>query len=211
METNEQASNVCADCGAPCIAESVATGYAVTRVPRFSDERIRTQGIDGTNYGTEPLATDKPVGATIEQDSRTFPTFYDVESEEAHHDSPERRICYACAAILEKETMVATGRTYLYLTTVQVAEKFGNVNLPHVRQTSSGPYFYRYKLSNWPGNAPFNILGSVRESKGRGFGGAYPVRTFRFVGPDGFVWSGRSAGNMDLARCKRTKQRHKGN
>lgn len=103
--------------------------------------------------------------------------------------------------------MIATGRTCLYLVERPAEERLGTIDRPHVRQTSSGPQFYRYELSNWPGNATFRIIGRVRESHGYGFGRRYDVRTFRFVGPDGHVWSGRNAGDMQLARCRRTKER----
>jgi hypothetical protein len=136
-----------------------------------------------------------------------FPARYDVEGEQAAHDAkrelPQRRVCYACCAVLESETMTARGRTCLYLS------REANVNGSYfLAGDARRGYSYDYKLSNWPGSAAFRLLGRVRESHGYGFGRRYDVRTFRFVGPDGYVWSGRNAGDMQLARCKRTKQRH---
>jgi hypothetical protein len=111
-----------------------------------------------------------------------------------------RRICYVCAAEHERLAMVSDGHAILYLTTVDVPD--GGT---HERRTATGWKRYVYRLGNWPGTAKFNILGRVHESYGYGFGRRYPVRTFRFIGPDGHVWSGRNAGDMDLARCRRTK------
>jgi hypothetical protein len=224
MTNNEQTT--CADCGAsfgPTACGSIATGYAYTRVPRFAGVRTRTLRHDGSNTGTWPVG---PLHGDSSAGLDSFPALYDVEgeaeaarldallgrAEETRIDgrivaTAERRICYACCATLEKETMIATGRTCLYLVEKPAAERLGTIDRTHTRQTMAGPYHYRYELSNWPGNAPFPLLGRVRESHGYGFGRRYDVRTFRFRGPDGFVWSGRNAGDMQLARCKRTKER----
>lgn len=174
---------VCADCGAACFANGCATGYAITSVPSLDNipfaDRSRTVG------------------------DRTYPARYDVEA--LHPEcKAERRICYACAAILETETMIATGRTCLYLSE-QKANPATTQHGLRFRRTAIGTYYYTYKLAGWPGSPSFRIL-SLRESQGYGFGRRYPVRTFRFAGPDGFVWSGRCAGDMELARCKRTKE-----
>lgn len=96
-----------------------------------------------------------------------------------------RFICYDCAAVLEKQTMAHDGHAILYLTNVD--------NVLH--------------LTNWTGYLSFNLHPNVKVSYNHGFGKKYTVHTFRFDGPDGFVWSGRQAGDMDLARCRRTKQR----
>ena len=191
----------CADCGAPFPvppASGGASGYAITAVPRFPHARVRTLMRDGTNLGTEPR--------TAQPGCSFFPAFYDVEGEQAAHDAkrelPFRRVCYACSAVLESETMTARGRGCLYLS--REAHVDGAYFLAGDARRG---YAYDYRLSNWPGNAPFRLLGRVRESHGYGFGRRYDVRTLRFVGPDGYVWSGRNAGDMQLARCRRTKDR----
>jgi len=191
----------CTDCGASFPlppASGGASGYAVTAVPRFPHARVRTLMRDGTNLGTEPR--------TAQPGCSFFPAVYDVEGEQAAHDAgrslPERRICYACSAQLERETMTARGHGALYLS--QVANVDGAYFLAGDARRG---YSYDYTLSNWPGSAGFRLLGRVRESHGYGFGRRYDVRTFRFVGPDGYVWSGRNAGDMQLARCRRTKER----
>ena len=113
-----------------------------------------------------------------------------------------RRICYACAAEHERLAMIATGRAGLYLS------KETNVDGSYfLAGDARRGYAYDYRLTNWSGEASFRIIGRVRESHGYGFGRRYDVRTFRFAGPDGYVWSGRNAGDMQLARCKRTKER----
>ncbi len=193
----------CADCGAVFpVPEGAcgAEGYAVTAVPRFPHAKVRTLARDGTNYGTKPcmMPNDERAGAFY------WPAHYDVEGEQAAHDAkvPQsfRRICYTCSALLESETLTARGRGCLYLS--EKEDPHG----PFHRRTMSGVRWYRYELSNWPGNASRRLLGRVRESTGYGFGGSYPVRTFRFVAPNGFVWSGRCAGHMELARVRRTKE-----
>jgi hypothetical protein len=204
---------LCADCGDECKGEGIATGYAETRVPRFVEKRNRIL-LGNESQGTVPHSdeTVKTEGGPF----RYFPAVYDVEKEHEASDAereamPRRRICYACSAILERETMIATGRTCLYLVTVEdPAGTYLKVPMGQRHDVNAKGFRYRYKIANWPGSAEFVFYGRVRESKGYGFGGAYSVRTFSFVGPDGFIWSGRSAGDMDLARCKRTKQRHKG-
>lgn len=192
----------CADCGATIFLKAEgATGYACTSVPRLPSRLWRYLRTDYTSH-TSPTETPQFPG---------FPAHYDVEGEaeayKAEQTLPERRICYACAAVLERETMVATGRCCLYLVEKETEQRLGTVDRTYSRRTMGGVVHYRYELSNWTGNAPFRFLGSVRESTGYGFGRSYPVRTFRFLGPDGFVWSGRNAGDMQLARCKRTKER----
>lgn len=208
MDTNNETT--CADCGAAFVASNCTTGYAETAVPRLPFAKVRTLLADGTNLGTVPRAL-----RIVEHDPRSkgasyWPAAYDVEGEQAAHDAkqklPRRRICYACCAILETETMIARGRTSLYLS--REGAKPGEYGT-HTRRIPLGIEQYNYKLSNWPGSADFQFVGRVKESKGRGFGGSYPVHTFRFKGPDGFVWSGRNAGDMQMARCKRTKERVK--
>lgn len=94
--------------------------------------------------------------------------------------------CYPCSDLNELAHMVEDGQACLYL----VKRDGRNV------------------LTTWPGTISFNpIYGSVNHSDGYGFGRRYPVVTGRFVGPDGYVWSFRNAGDMQLARCKRTKKR----
>ena len=216
--TNE--SNTCADCGASFPippATGGAAGYATTRVPRFPFAKVRTLSAAGENYGTKPgtMPNDERSGACY------FPAHYDVEGHASTLVDPEnrretvaidgrtlataeRRICYKCCAILESETMTATERACLYLTIERTDPRLGTG--PDRTHVAADGMHYRYKLSNWPGSATFTLR-SVKESHGYGFGRRYRVRTFLFVGPDGFIWSGRNAGDMDLARCKRTKQR----
>lgn len=207
MQPNETTGTACADCGAVFPippASGFASGYAITAVPRLPSPQWRYLKDDG---GSCLSAIETP-------QIPCYPAVYNVEGEQAAHDAkrelPFRRICYACSATLERETLTANGRGCLYLTTKPADQRLGTLDRSYVRQTASGPYHYRYELSGWPGVPTFSLVGRVKESHGYGFGRRYPVQTFRFIGPDGFVWSGRCAGDMELARCKRTKERHKG-
>lgn len=208
MQPNETTGTACADCGAVFPippASGGASGYAITAVPRLPSPQWRYLKDDGGSC-LSAIETPQTPG---------YPALYDVEGEQAAHDAkrelPFRRICYACSATLERETMTARGRGCLYLTTKEDATgSYVRVPSSHRHDVNSKGYRYRYELSGWPGVPSFPIIGRVKESHGYGFGRRYPVQTFRFVGPDGFVWSGRCAGDMELARCKRTKERHKG-
>ena len=214
--------STCADCGASFAPSSYTTGYATTSVPRFARIRVRILGCDAGNRGTIAQGERIPNG---ERGIQAFPSFYEVEGHARAQRidkllggktvsidglivaTEERRICYVCCALLERETMIATGRTsLLYLSEEPAGERLGEF-APHVRQTIEGPYFYRYKLANWPSSAAFQIIGRVRESVGYGFGRRYPVKTFNFAGPDGYVWAGRCAGDSQLARCNRTRRK----
>lgn len=110
-----------------------------------------------------------------------------------------RTACYACCADLDRAEMIATGRITLYLVT----------RLPSTPYT---PYAFRHHVANWPGSLSFECLarpgtyeGVKRSSRGGGFGSQ---RTDAwFVGPDGYVWHAINRGDMDVARCRRTKKR----
>lgn len=95
-------------------------------------------------------------------------------------DAKGRRYCYDCCASLDLAEMAEHGRW-------------------------TGYYVGGY-ITNWPGSLKFPAT-RVNRGKGRGFGGTYELYTGTFSGPDGFVWSFRNAGDMDLARCKRTQKR----
>lgn len=109
-----------------------------------------------------------------------------------------RTACYACCADLDRAEMIATGRITLYLG----------------RRLESTPkaFAFRHLVANWPGSLSFECLsrpgtyeGVKRSSRGGGFGSQ---RTDAwFVGPDGYVWHAINRGDMDLARCRRTKER----
>ena len=104
------------------------------------------------------------------------------------YDAAGKTICYACCAELERAAMVETGRATLYLVD---------------SQASSGT---PWRIQDWPGRLSYHVM-DYRKSHGYGFGRKYPIVTGHFVGPDAYVWSFRNAGDMQIARCKRTKQR----
>lgn len=95
-----------------------------------------------------------------------------------------KRYCFDCCAIIDAERMAADGRACLYL-------------------SMDGNDHSRAKVSNWPGTLQTRVLACwpIRHNW-RGVK-AYAVR---FVGPDGFVWSGRNIGDNQILRAKRTKQ-----
>ncbi len=107
-------------------------------------------------------------------------------------DSDGRKYCYECCAERERAAMIETGCSTLYF-------------CENVEHGGTIPRF-RNELTDWPGKLRFHVW-YVNRSHGYGFGRRYPIVTGRFNGPDGFVWSFRNAGDMQIARCRRTKER----
>lgn len=107
-------------------------------------------------------------------------------------DTLDNILCYSCCGERDKVTMIETGKFVGYLV------KGNSDNFPPFQT----PKFY---LKNWPGSLVFEVVG-VRKYKTRGI---EKERTqFRFIGPDGAVWTGRQMGvHNEIARCKRTKYR----
>ena len=205
----------CADCNAvlPNSETMGLSGYAITSVPRFTEPRERIIGCNGSNRGTVFIGAGAPHG---ERGTLRFPAAYDVEGDDRRFElvkklsatdkaaaAPERRICYQCCATLDREAMTVRGLGCLYLVEKPADE---TDRMRRSRRTMSGWQYYRYELTNWPGSVKFRLT-YVNESFGYGFGRRYPVRTFRFIGPDGYYWSGRNAGDNQLARCKRTRDK----
>jgi hypothetical protein len=112
-----------------------------------------------------------------------------------------QKICYSCCGEIDREDMMRFGEIVLYLS------KFDDKEWEALKVIGKGlSKSHRYKLSNWPGTLiiqPFH----VHTSKGRGFGGTYPIEHVAFVGPDGYEWYGRCAGHSSqLTRCRRKKK-----
>ena len=99
-------------------------------------------------------------------------------------DAEGNRHCYACCAKQDIEHMKQHGKITLYLTK--------NVNGAH-------------RVRNWPGSLDFPVI-YFRKWEASAFGGSIPAMSAWFVGPDNHVWLATQKGDMDLARCKRTKQ-----
>lgn len=93
-----------------------------------------------------------------------------------------RTICYACCAERDRESMRKHGDATLYL----------------VRRDTG------WFVANWPGSLEFRAYGVTTSKHGGGFGCQRTDAWFNF---DGFVWHAINRGNMDIARCRRTKQR----
>lgn len=99
------------------------------------------------------------------------------------------RLCYECMAVVERLSMIKTGKACLYL--CGIGEPFG--------LETPGPE----ELTNWPGSLTFPI---ERWRKGRhNLGGVrYDVW---FTGPDGAPWWGTCYGeNTQLTHCRRIKK-----
>lgn len=107
------------------------------------------------------------------------------------------RVCYACCADRDIARMIESGRhDGLYL------EENPKYRAPTVGMCGSGgaPYY----VTNWPSTLKFAVYG-VRKSW-HNFAGHNGRRDCWFNGPDGHVWHGVSIGDMDLIRCRRTKE-----
>lgn len=112
-------------------------------------------------------------------------------------DDNGARVCYSCCADQDRAFMIKHGKHGgLYLT------KNRNYRAPTVGMCGSGgaPYY----VTNWPGTLKFAVYG-VRKSW-HNFAGSNGRRDCWFNGPDGHVWHGVSIGDMDLIRCRRTKE-----
>lgn len=94
------------------------------------------------------------------------------------------RICYACSAKRERADMVATGRATLYL---------AGRNGEQARA-----------VTDWPGKLRFFAVQVEVKRHGGGFGCQRTDAWFN--GPDGHVWHAVNRGDMDIARCRRTKR-----
>ena len=103
------------------------------------------------------------------------------------------RFCYACAADLDRASMIETGRADLYLTPCE--------------PRASSAFTKAYEVTNWPGSLRFPAYHTRKSSRGGGFGSQRTDAWFH--GPDGFVWHAINRGDMQIARCKRTKERTK--
>lgn len=101
-------------------------------------------------------------------------------------DDKGNRHCYDCCAKQDIDYMKQHGKISLYLT--------------HNSNTGL------WKVSNWPSSLTF-FPWHVKEWKASAFRGYIDAATAYFNGPDGYVWTAIRKGNMDLCRCKRTKQK----
>lgn len=91
--------------------------------------------------------------------------------------------CWDCMAELERQYMIETGRAILYISGNSVQSFTGKLRFgPLLDCVASDVYV--------PG-----AYSRVRRID------------LHFIGPDGFIWWGRNQGDMDLVRCRRTKQR----
>lgn len=104
-----------------------------------------------------------------------------------------KRYCYPCCGLNDREDMERTGRGVLYLT------------MPHNPNDRNRPDTSRAEVVNWPGTARFTVLACWRI----GHNMARSAYAVRFVGPDGFVWSGRNIGDNQILRARRTVERYR--
>jgi hypothetical protein len=98
------------------------------------------------------------------------------------YDKENRMFCYACGGNRTRADMMREGRADLYLS--------GNIG-------------DEKRVTDWTSHLSFPILGRRCSRYGGGFDAQ---RTDAwFVGPDGFVWHAVNRGDMQLARCRRTR------
>ena len=102
------------------------------------------------------------------------------------YDAAGKTFCYACCAADERSRMIMNGVADLYLT--------------------NGADGKGWRVSDWPGELSFPAY-RVSAGWAGAFGGRIRRIDASFDGPDGFVWHARCQGDMEIARCKRTKVR----
>lgn len=100
--------------------------------------------------------------------------------------------CYACAADAERASMIETGRATLYLIR---------------RQSADGKDYdiFTRHVTNWTGHLSFRCTETRHYARSGGFGCQRTDAWFN--GPDGHVWHAINRGDMQIARCRRTKKR----
>lgn len=97
-----------------------------------------------------------------------------------------KRICYACCAERDRESMRDTGKATLYLI----------IRAQHIGHAEA-------EVTNWPGSLRFPI-GYVRTGRHNMAGKRYDVW---FTGPDGAEWHGVTYGdNTQICHCSRNKR-----
>jgi len=97
-------------------------------------------------------------------------------------DHEGKTLCYACCAQMDREQMIRDGKASLYLS-----------------KRDDGTW-----VINWPGSLLFPVT-YMKEWRGWGFGGWYPVQLAYFTGPDGKEWSIKVQGDQQLGRARRLK------
>ena len=107
-------------------------------------------------------------------------------------------VCYPCCGRMDEEWMIEHGEHGgLYLVIPQRPHVKG---VRHFCESTA-------EVTNWPGSLRFKVRPWLKKGKHACFGGYTDRVDFWFPGPDGFVWHGIVRGDMQLARCKRTKER----
>ena len=91
------------------------------------------------------------------------------------------KVCYACCAVREEESMKSTGSACLYLVRAKNSE--GD----------------RYEATNWPGTLRFKC--AVKHGR-HNWAGSRIDAWFR--GPDGKIWHGVNIGDNEILRCRAT-------
>ena len=101
------------------------------------------------------------------------------------------KLCFACCAVNDKETMIKEGHSRGLPLYIAVSEIMGAV----IRKK-------KYEVTNWPGTLRFDVR--VYSFGGHNMCGKR--LDVWFNGPDGYEWHGTNyGGNTDIVHCKRTK------
>lgn len=94
------------------------------------------------------------------------------------------RVCYACCAERDRRAMRRTGVATLYLLKVDGG----------------------HEVTNWPGTLRFCTLDYSRSRHSCWSYSPVYREDAHFIGPDGHIWHAVVRGDMQLARCKRTRR-----
>lgn len=101
--------------------------------------------------------------------------------------------CYDCCAAHIRDRMAKGHPATLYL-----VEHTGGTLSEHSNRD-------RARVTDWTGKLSFDVTGLRRSPRGGGFGSQRTDAWFN--GPDGYVWHAINRGDMDIARCRRTRQK----
>ena len=126
------------------------------------------------------------------------------ESGYSYSGSNRSMVCFDCTGDLERGWMTEHGKTTLYLTEIKDENgKFTSTRRQYIEgKWVKSEYRFRLELSDCIGSykIPIEVSWTGRHNM------ADEVRFIRFIGPDGFVWSGKHLGRWsDLCHCRRTK------
>lgn len=108
-------------------------------------------------------------------------------------DQQGNKICYACCADRDRESMREHGRIDLYLSHVASAP------------THNDTVCSNWKITNWPGSLVITSIHRVEHAYKPVFGRRMRRVTVWFTAGDGQTWRGDNVGDSQILRCRRVK------